>query len=179
MLKRLMLIMALALGSFGLAATPASADHTNVLGHWGPYGYDPTVWSVDQSLSSDSINFWANRFGPQSGNNYGNGCTSPGVGSINICYNSGSVPSGAAGVAYVHQTQDANGWHIRTAHIHIVPGLDPTLRMWVIRHEMGHAVGLGHTYSGPSVMNEVIRQGTTNQHDHDAMYTMYVSHWAG
>lgn len=173
------LIFALLLPLF---ASPASANHEFDHGYWTR----PPIVVYDGQFAGnvqDAAYYWQDR-GFEFGyypplpmwSHGGQYCTATWDGYINVC----SIPRwilqpycdfACDGVA---QTTWIGDGQIKGAWVLVADDLSPSRRQAVFRHEMGHALGLGHWNDPSCVMHrDAPVLGETCQHDRDAMKAMY------
>lgn len=185
-------------------AMPASADHTHPnppIGHWGN-GFSPELvldsspgYGVHFANVQDAAGYWQdtgfingfrNLFSPVFENN---GCGEKG-GAVKVCEVSvfdSRVPPGYDGYTYNHWVCDLPSpcnytqVHIYAVTIFVRAGLSDYRRQQIYRHEMGHAVGLGHTLDPNCVMRSDanVPLGYRCQHDIDSMRDLYYYHRTG
>lgn len=191
------------LGAIGPAASPALADHKDLLGHWGN-GFAPELvidsspgYGVHFANVQDAAGYWQdtnfingfrNLFSPVYDNT---GCAERG-GAIKFCevgiYDS-RIPVGADSTFYSHDVCDRSDGcplgrgqhHLYSMTVFIRAGLGAYRTQQVYRHEMGHALGLWHTADLNCVMRSDanVPVGYRCQHDLDSMRDMYIYHRTG
>lgn len=172
-----------------LSATPASADHTNVYGHWAdsqawpgkPVEVDDRtlVRSYGVYLAQDAANFWRYTISGEhirpyvARQSYDPFNCSPVYGRTVVCYDNAS---GHQGQALVWYSGAGGASHIYQCVVKIRTNLAEERRVQVMRHETGHCLGLGHSALF-SVMRHDAPTRDAHQHEKDAMATVYRYHW--
>jgi hypothetical protein len=200
----------LLLGSLGAGLSPAVADHYDSStfgqankygGHWY-YTSAPGVGTSNLSWASiiqDAAYFWQDNGAPHSGYTPaptmpagGANCGStPRSGWIDVCpvlWNDANLDYGAKRGKSVIWAYPSNQ-HIDAVKVYINSGLTGSERQNVMRHEFGHAIGLGHqggdgpngncdpppTGGVPSYSSSVMRCDAPtpyiNSHDRDGILT--------
>lgn len=182
-MRRAMLMVVALLSAMTVFApvNPAQAYHgSSFHSHWGPYNWAPGVWSYYpgwQQADLDSLvgDGFVNGF---SVNGYGDGCSTPGEGSINICWTYPGDPVLCGdGCAYGNSSDiPGNGYHMRSCHIFIRNDLDDYASHLVAKHEIGHCLGFDHNNNPGSFMHGVVTSYYADQHDRDDFYYWYVQH---
>lgn len=195
------------LGVVGPAASPAVAMHdgravcvdgTQNCAHWGN-GYSPPVYSNHAAWSFDWIQdagyHWQDygfrqgwnpgAFPAQGDSNCGYGGDYFREGTIVVCwvgnyhaqlYDGGQYHMGATDVTNMGRCDTACN-HIYAATIFINYNLSGADRQKVLRHEFGHALGLGHSTEWDSLMHLPINVFSANWDDFYSMYyLMYGDH---
>lgn len=176
-------------------ALPAQADHVWVHGHWGrrwsqtpePPVYDRNMtFRGGFSFAADAAGYWgekSKRYGYYTVRPYvaafggGGGCSAPDW-TIVICGTTGLPRDARATIL----KENATG-HIISCLIE----LDVNKLYWasdyllqiVVRHEMGHCLGIGHTANNTVMRGEPYPEATTiyvGQHDIDALHDLYYWH---
>lgn len=191
-MKRRLLALAVLLGGLShITFAPAYGGHTDYYGHWGN-GFSPSVWSnnIPDDVVQDGAYFWQDRNFVQGYRpplpNHGAACgtsgdqSTAGDGSIDICIVSRAsdpyLSQGFGGITYFRHGCDNACNHIYAVTIRVADDLSIADRQKIVRHEFGHALGLGHNATDDSVMHTPVYTPFSNEHDLDAMYAMYVSH---
>lgn len=152
-----MVIAALAVAIAGtvVGVTPAHAIHDNDFGHWNqpPLVVTKAGFAFD-SIIQDAAYYWQDTafyrgYYPPLPHREGSSACGPDVGRIVICL----VPPGnswlGGGQGKIWPTEYGDGSrHISSMVIYIDDSLTGALRQAVMRHEFGHALGLGHYTNG-------------------------------
>lgn len=136
------------------AVAPASATHDNDFGHWNqPPLVVTTAPAFWDGIIQDAAYYWQDiaffrGYYPPLPHREDNACVNR-VGRITICLaNPGSAElteNGIVGIGRIVPSlyPDGSG-HIQGMVIYIDATLDPVTRQRTMRHEFGHALGLGH-----------------------------------
>lgn len=134
-----------------VAPAPALANHDNDFGHWNQpplvvtkagFGFDGII--QDAAYYWQDVAFFRGYYPPLP-HREGSSFCDPNVGRITVCL----VPPGnfwlGGGLGKIWPTfyQDGSN-HISSMVIYIDDSLTGALRQVVMRHEFGHALGLGH-----------------------------------
>ena len=132
-------------------AAPAAADHDNDYGHWNqpPLVVTKAGFAWD-SVIQDAAFYWQDHafyrgYYPPLPHREGAFSCDPNVGRIVVC----AVPpgnfwlGGALGKVWPTHYQDGSN-HIESMVIYIDDSLTGAMLQVVMRHEFGHALGLGH-----------------------------------
>lgn len=132
-------------------AAPAAANHDNDFGHWNqpPLVVTKAGFAWD-SVIQDAAYYWQDvaffrGYYPPLPHREGSSECDPEIGRITVCV----VPPGnfwlGGGLGKIWPTHYQDGSnHISTMVIYIDDSLTGALRQIVMRHEFGHALGLGH-----------------------------------
>lgn len=177
------------------AAIPAAADHTDGQRHWG-HGFRPYVSTDCGAFGGRLCDFTSAAERAWSEAGYGNGWNVGGPyygcslasGWIRICVvakGDPDVPQGKQGVAITFHVQNPT-WHADRVLIKICGSCgtatstgsytSPQLAS-LVKHEYGHAIGLGHTTASGSVMRDPFSDGAgPGGHDPGSLRSMYSSH---
>lgn len=139
-------------GTVMVGASPAQANHDNDFGHWNQpplvVNATPGVWD---DIIQDAAYYWQDNafyrgYYPPLPHNNGAGCVAF-VGTITVCIvdqysyflNYGTL----AGKIEPKLYNDGSG-HIESMYLYISSALTGYERQLTMRHEFGHALGLGH-----------------------------------
>lgn len=181
-MKKLLLVLALVVTGLAPAA-PASANHDFDHGRWNRAPH--IAWDgLYAGNIQDAAYYWQDRgfdgyYPPLPDWNHGGSqCATFWDGWINVCTVSRSIVSAYCEVNCDGHTSVLNNWpsDIYGAFVLIADDLSPLRRQAVWRHEMGHAIGLGHTadWETTCVMQwQTPVLGETCKHDRDAINLMY------
>jgi hypothetical protein len=153
--------------------------------HWG-HDFRPLITANCAAFSgtlctytADAEQFWyRNGFWPgwRPGNAW-RGC-GPWRGWVTVCTVSRSqIPAGKHGVTWHYYVNNPTT-HLDANVVYICAdcGLYSTQLRDVVRHEYGHAIGLGHTRTYPSIMADPITWSEANEHDRASVASMYARH---
>jgi hypothetical protein len=166
-----------------LILSPARASHDFDHGRWNRAPY--IAWDGQNAGNiQDGAYYWQDRgfdgyqYPLPQWSHGGAQCATVWNGWINVCTVSRSIASAYCGENCDGYTYVANNWpsDIYGAFVLIASDLSPSRRQAVWRHEMGHALGLGHTadWETTCVMQRFTPVlGETCKHDRDALNLMY------
>ena len=173
--------------------TPAWSDHANnrgMGGHWGNHYAPPVGYcyiNSDRTANvQDGAYYWQDTFFPQGYNpplpraTYTSGNIAGWINSCELNYGHPALV-GRRGQTYWGFQCDTACNHIRYATVYVANLSNAVERQQVWRHEMGHAIGLGHTrVDWRCVMWDGGEPplGSRCDHDRAALHEMY-DHGAG
>lgn len=151
-------------------------------GHWG-HGFDPWVEPASHlaAYAWESVDNWNSvGVGSQMMKGVQDGDCDIVSGEISVCgRNYGFVTHGytigvnAAGIAAQYFNSDG---HIRASVVEVCQncGYSTDFMYYLMKHEMGHSMGLGHSTDCGSVMSACsTRPRWINQHDRDTLWRKY------
>lgn len=182
----LLLVLLMVLGV--VQAPPSAADNQNAYTHWG-HGYrpyvsapDPNIWTyTGEAEFGWNVNGYPNGFCVGSCSP-GGACGFFNGGGITVCFANQGDPllQGRSGNTLFQHINNPQ-MHIYSIAIFVCNncGLSDNQRRIVMNHEYGHALGLGHTFFTPCVMQDPAPTKFQCSHDANAMAWTYAAHNEG